>query len=491
MIKHLTKFLLLACIASSCIGSYQDAAPSSEPLSIYPDYTDVVVPANIAPLNFNILNEADASVAVLSGAGMSIQAKGPGIRISEKKWKKLLEQSRGNSIEVDVYSKKDGRWSKYESFAIQVAEEDIDPYITYRLIEPGYSNYGFLCLRQRDLSSFKENDLYNNNLVRQRVDQQCINCHSFQNYDPDVFQLHARQTEGGTVVVNGKDGKKMNLKTGDLISAAVYPSWHPQENLIAYSVNATSQIFHTKGNQKTEVFDGKSDLILYDVDKDVVSYIVKDSLSMETFPYWSYDGNTLYYASAYLPDFGADTSSEMTEMTDRIRYDIWSVPFDKATKSFGEPSLIYDAVADSLSAVTPRPSPDGKYLLSGVGEYGSFHIWHESGDIYITDLESGETRPLDEINSTRAESFKSWASNSRWIAFTSRREDGAYTRLYFAYFDKDGKAHKPFLLPQKDPEINHRLSLSYNVPEFTSGKSSWTPKRIGSLIHSEPRTATF
>lgn len=491
MMRRLTLFLLLVSIAVSCTIGYQNAVPTHQSLSIYPDYAGTVVPANIAPLNFDIQNDADACVAVFTGKEISFSVKGPHIRIPEKKWKNLLADSHGHPITVDVYAKQDGRWDRFESIHIDVADEEIDPYITYRLIEPGYSNYGFLCLRQRDLTSFEENDLYNNEMVRERVNQQCINCHSFQDYNPDIFQLHARQTDGGTVIVRGKDGQKMDLKAGDLISAAVYPSWHPQENLIAYSVNATSQIFHTRGNQKTEVFDGKSDLILYDADNAEVSYIVNDSLSMETFPYWSHDGRTLYYASAYLPNFGADSSTDMSNLTGRIRYDIWSIPFDPATRSFGQPSIVFDASSDSLSAVTPRPSPDGRYLLSGVADYGSFHIWHESGDIYITDLETGETHPLDEINSTRAESFKCWSSNSRWIAFTSRREDGAYTKLYFAYFDKDGHVHKPFLLPQKDPQLNHRICLSYNVPEFTKGKSSWTPKRIASIIQSDPDAARF
>ncbi|MCQ2144655.1 MAG: hypothetical protein MJY72_02825 [Bacteroidales bacterium] len=491
MKRHLTNILLTGLLAVSCVGGYQDAALSGDALSMYPDYAGTIIPPNIAPINFAVLNEADRCAAVFSGNGESFCVKGPVVRIPEKKWKKLLELSRGSSFNVDVYTRKDGAWKRHETVTIDVAEEDIDPYITYRLIEPGYSNYGFISLRQRDLTSFDESDLYNNAIERQRVQQQCINCHSFQNYDPDVFQVHARHLDGGTVVVDDREGKKMNLKTADLISSAVYPSWHPEEKLIAYSVNATSQIFHTRGNQKTEVFDGKSDLVLYDVEKDEVSYIVNDSLSMETFPYWSHDGNTLYYASAYLPGFGADSSTDVTGMTDRIRYDIWSIPFDRSTRTFGEPSLIFDAASDSLSAVTPRPSPDGRYLLSGVGEFGSFHIWHESGDIYLTDLQTGETRPLDEINSPRADSFKCWSSNSRWIAFTSRREDGSYTRLYFSYFDKDGHAHKPFILPQKDPGLNHRFTLSYNVPEFTSGKTSWTPKQIASLIRSEAGEAVF
>ncbi len=478
---------MIAGIMVSCTGSsYKNAEKTAQAAPIYPDYAGTVVPVNIAPMNFDIMDDVQASVVEISGKSGNLVFKGPKIRIPMKKWKNMLMENAGGNLNVTTFLKNDGKWSECEPFSISVAEEEIDGYLTYRLIEPGYSSYGFLTLRQRNITSFDEVDLFNNNLVKGRMEGQCLNCHSFQNYRTDNFQFHARHTEGGTLVFTGKEGKRLDFKTGDLLSGAVYPTWHPQQNLIAYSVNNTLQLFYSHGNQKTEVYDGASDLVLYDVETDDVSYIVHDSLSMETFPYWAADGKTLYYASAHLPDFGADASTEIKNMTEKVRYNIWSIDFDPATREFGSPKLLCYAVSDSLSAVTPRPSPDGKYLLSGVGDHGSFHIWNESSDIYITDLQSGETRPFDEINSDRADSFKSWSSNSRWIAFTSRREDSNYSRVYIAYFDKDGKGHKPFLLPQKDPQQNKRFFRSYNVPEFTIEKVKWTPKQIEKVVLSEP-----
>lgn len=487
MMKKLSILALIAGIAISCTGTaYKAAQKSSKAAEIYPDYAGTVVPVNIAPLNFDIMDGAKASVVEISGKSGTMVLKGPQVRFPLRKWKRLLAENAGGEIGVKVYLKDDSGWTACEPFNITVAREEIDSYLTYRLIDPGYSSYGFLTLRQRDISSFKERDLYNNNLIKGRMEGQCINCHSFQNYRTDNFQFHARNTEAGTMVFTGKDGKRLDFKTGDLLSGAVYPSWHPQQNLIAYSVNSTLQLFYSHGVQRAEIFDGASDLVLYDVDTDEVSYIVHDSLRLETFPYWSADGRTLYYAGAYLPDFGADASSEIKLMTDKVRYNIWSIPFNPSDRTFGTPELVFDAVSDSLSAVTPRPSPDGRYLLSGVGDHGNFHIWNEKADIYLTDLQSGETRPLDEINSDRADSFKSWSSDSRWIAFTSRREDGNYSRIYIAYFGEDGKACKPFLLPQKDPMQNRRLFRSYNVPEFTIEKVKWTPKQIEKIVLSEP-----
>ena len=481
-------FLLLALLApAACTpGGWQDASPAAEAPALYPDYTDIVIPCNIAPLNFNVLNPADACVAVLSVPDGKLVLRGPEIRIPEKDWRRMTASARGGSIQGTVYVRRDGTWFRLPDFRMEVSCDEIDPDVTYRLIEPGYSSYGSLVLRQRDLTSFRERDLYNNQLISGRVEQQCINCHSFQNYGTDNFQFHAREAAGGTVVVTGENAKKVAFKTGDLLSNAVYPSWHPTEPLIAYSVNKTAQAFFRTDRQRIEVYDSASDLILYDVDKDQIRYILHDSLAYETFPYWSADGKTLYYSSSWLPDWGADASTNPYTLTDRIRYNILSVDFDPRTREFGTPRLVFDAVSDSLSAVTPRPSPDGRFLLSGVGNYGSFHVWHQSGDIYITDLTTGETRPMDEINSDKAESFKAWSSNSRWIVFTSRRDDGSYTRLYFSHVDENGRGRKPFLMPQRDPDQNRRLFKSYNVPEFTVDKVHGSTKGIEDILLSEP-----
>ena len=272
--------LLLLTLLTGCTpGGWRDASPVVEAPALYPDYADVVIPCNIAPLNFNVLNDGESCVTVLSGGGEELVLRGPGIRIPEKGWQRLLAAARGDAIRADVYLRRDGSWLRLPAFRMEVSSDEIDPYVTYRLIEPGYSSYGELVLRQRDLTSFRERDLYNNQLISGRVNQQCINCQSFQNYGTENFQVHAREASGGTVVVTGDQGKKVAFKTGDLISNAVYPSWHPTEPLIAYSVNKTAQQFFRADRQKIEVYDSASDLILYDVEKDEVSYIVRDSLA--------------------------------------------------------------------------------------------------------------------------------------------------------------------------------------------------------------------
>lgn len=457
--------------------------------TIYPDYIDVTVPANIAPLNFKVLGKCDDAVArITDGSGKSeTYGKKNKIQIPLDEWKEILSNSTGKSIKVELFCHESNKWLAYQPFLIEVAADSIDSYISYRLINPSYVAYEELRICQRNVETFDESDIYNNMIISTESDGQCINCHSYQNYHTDNMQFHARQAHGGTILVYNGKAKKINLKTPETISAGVYPSWHPTMPLIAYSTNSTGQSFHTKDRAKIEVQDAASDLILYDIEKNEVSNIANDSTEFEVFPWWSPDGKMLYYCSAHfefndsiesgdvksVDVYGTPTDEKLLKHQaqiinryDEIRYNIYRKPFDPKTKTFGESELVYDASRDSMSATIPRISPDGRYLLFGRGSFGCFHIWHPDADLWMTDLQTLDSYELKDVNSPLAESYHSWSSNGRWIMFASRRDDGNYSRLYISYFDKNGKAHKPFELPQEDPDFYKMFLKSYNVPEF-------------------------
>jgi hypothetical protein len=91
-------------------------------------------------------------------------------------------------------------------------------------------------------------------------------------------------------------------------------------------------------------------------------------------------------------------------------------------------------------------------------------------------------RPVSEANSDQTESYHSWSSNSRWFVFSSRRIDGLYTRPFIAFLDENGKAGKPFLLPQADPDYYERLLFSFNVPEFVSAPVDLNTSTIERLM---------
>jgi hypothetical protein len=93
-------------------------------------------------------------------------------------------------------------------------------------------------------------------------------------------------------------------------------------------------------------------------------------------------------------------------------------------------------------------------------------------------LETGEMTLLSEMNSAEGDSYRSWSSNGRWVVFRSRCLDGMFTRLYIGYFDTEGYAHIPFLLPQKVPLYDDYSLKSYNIPEFISRKIEISPQEF-------------
>lgn len=470
MSKHWILFVILTLTMVSCrVSVPEHATPVNRLAKVYPDNHDAVLPPNIAPMNFNILEQGEEYIVhIFSETDQEgIVCKGPSVVIPEDEWKALLSSSKGKMLSTHIYVKSDGRWQLYKAISNRVALEDIDPYITYRLIPPSYEGYGQLSICQRNTTNFEERVIYDNRFYDNDQNGQCINCHVSQDYNRSKrSQFHVRQEKGGTVFIDGNHVSKVDLKTDNTLSAGVYPAWHPKKNLIAYSVNKTYQAFHTMDSQKIEVMDFDSDLILYDVEENRVYDIDNAADEFESFPSWSADGKVLYYVSAHIDLNDDDVAKQLTKEYQDLHYNIYRRTFDEKTMSFGEKELVFDAASMNKSAAFPRLSPDGRYLLFSLADYGQFHIWHHSSDMYMIDLKTNELVCLEDMNSPFTESYHSWSSNGRWILFSSRREDGNFTRLYMAYFDKHGHVHRPFVLPQKNPDAYQRMMVSYNVPEW-------------------------
>ncbi len=492
--KYIVSLILGGALFAGCTATIpnQYAEEESYPV-IHPTYEDgITIPYNIAPLNVAYEMEGQEFITELKAGERTLVMRGKQTDWKIKQWQELLSSAKGSSVELITYAKTDKGWVKYCPIAWQVAEEPIDPYISYRIIAPSYVTYEDLSIRQRELASFDEQMIYNNMLISTDKDGQCINCHSYKNYKTDNMQFHARQYKGGTLLVTNDGVKKINLKTDSTISAGVYPAWHPTHDFIAYSINETGQSFHTKNNNKIEVQDLRSDLVLYDIKRNEVRFIEHDTLEWEVFPTWSPDGKTLYYCSAHMEiQNHAQREGEIIDRYKDFKYNIYRKTFDPETKSFGPSELVLDARGMNKSATFPRVSPDGRYLLFGLGEYGCFHIWHKDADLHMIDLQTMQFHDISEVNSPDVESYHAWSSNGRWMLYTSRRDDGGYTHLYMAYFDEQGRAHKPFLLPQRSPYFYDDYYKSYNVPEFMIEPVTITPQEFARYLDADAQVVTF
>ncbi len=464
-------------------------AADAKPVLV-PDYVDIVVPPNIAPLNFEVDMPGEEYIARVTGNdGKTLVASGNPIKWDMKEWHQLLEASKGSDLKYEVFVRNDDKWKLY-TFSNHVAEEEIDPYISYRLIEPSYVQYSAITLNQRDLTSFEETVIHNNAAPTDERRGQCMNCHVPRNHYKDKASMfHVRVRNGGTVLMAGDSVVKVNLKTDSTISAGVYPAWHPTMDLIAYSVNDTQQRFFYSGDSKIEVYDTSSDLILYDMKTHEVTHIASDPNLLETFPAWSPDGKKLYYSVARYPE--GVTPENIDKYYYDVRYDIVSRDFDMATRRFSEPDTIVNATSASESALLPRVSPDGKFLLYCKAPFGTFHIWHKESDLWLKDLSTGEERALGNANSDDTDSYHTWSSNGRWIVFSSRRDDGNYTRPYLAYVDGSGRDSKAFVVPQETPSYYRELMKSYNVPEFLAQPVKVSRHDILQAVNNPPIEATY
>jgi hypothetical protein len=469
LLLSLVATLLISCSQSPPANCAEEPAPPP----IFPDYLGVTIPPNIAPLNFQIAAKGRAYWVTLgreSQVGFSLRNRDSFIQIDAARWRQLLAQNQGSAISLDVYVQDESsQWHHYQRSQLFVAAEPIDQYLVYRLIHTGYVMYDRMGIYQRDLTGFQENLVLEN----RSVDKACMNCHSFWNHDASKMLIHLRGANAGTLLVDGKFTKKLDTRAARTLSAAAYPSWHPDGRHIAFSVNRITQSFSTDFDNRIEVSDKASDLVLLDAETgELTSPPQLSTRSRENMPSWSADGKWLYFVRA------PEAANYYAEIT--ANYSLCRVAYDAAANRFGEPEILLSAESLGKSITFPRPSPDGRSLVFTASDYGYFTIFHRSADLYVLELATLKFRKLD-LNSDYAESYHSWSANGRWLVFSSKRLDGLYSRPFFAYFDAAGKEHKPFVLPQQDPRHYDQFLLNYNVPELITQPVPATPAELRAL----------
>lgn len=472
LLGGITVFAGLCFIWNSpkAIKEYVEAA--AEP-RISPDYSDIVIPANIAPINFRILEQGQLYFARIHGKGdkaIEIFSKTGLIRIPLGKWQALLGSNKGKNIFFDIYVKDVGQgWRKFHSITNTIAEENIDGCVVYRRMKPVYNWWKSVGIYQRNLTNYDESLVMHG----RSFEEGCLNCHSFVGNDSDTMTLGLRSAAYGSSTLLARNGtvKKIGSKWG-------YTAWHPSGKLAVYSINEVRQFFHTGRMEIRDVVDLDSALVCYFVDdrKAGCPPQISQKNRLETYPTWSPDGTYLYFCSA--PVLWKDRNTVPPENYEKLKYDLCRVSYDIGSNSWGRVETVLSAEETGLSILLPRISPDGRFLLFCMCEYGCFPVYQPSSDLYIMDLPAGGYRGVA-INSKYSESWHSWSSNSRWIAFSSKRQDGLFTRTYLSYVSEDGEVHKPFVLPQRDPIYYDSLLETYSVPELITGKIRVGKSRLG------------
>jgi len=485
--KHLLYLCFIMLLLAGCKPKPGDnVSQSSELPPIYPDYTDVTLPVNIAPMNFLVRADGCDAVQVVvervDGSGAKVRAvtfnvRGQEVTFGMNEWKDLLAQAAGKApLQVTLTARINGQWVQYKPFSWTVVADKLDPYLTYRLIEPDYEIYNNLELRERCIENYDERPISTFALTGNR----CMNCHTFASQNPQLSMLYVRG-EGGGPIIN-RNGRLQKLD----IPKSVYFCFHPAGRYLVYSTNKIIPAFHSRPANRLEVFDSESDVFVADLEQGKIlrSGVLADSLMLETFPTFSPDGRSIYFCTSRLVNLPQDVR--------QLQYSLCRVAFDASAGTIGEKvDTIVSASAAShepSSVCHPRVSPDGRYLLFTVQRYGTFPIWHPEADLRMLDLQSGQMNQLANVNCpTKSDTYHSWSSNSRWFVFASKRDDGLYGKPYFSYVDRQGRAHKPFCLPQRHPQFYDHCLRSFNAPELGKGRLPFRAADVADALKQDAR----
>ncbi|NJK87173.1 MAG: hypothetical protein HC906_15540 [Bacteroidales bacterium] len=275
----------------------------------------------------------------------------------------------------------------------------------------------------------------------------------------------------------------LNTKNAHTLSAFVYPSWHPGLNFIAFSTNKINQDFYGGGHRLNYVRDIASDIVIYDVERNTIftspEIATKD---FENLPNWSPDGKYLYFTKC---------SRDLRTIHDTlVKYDLYRVSFDPQTKEIGHAETLLTSNETNKSISFPEVSPDGRFLVFCMADYGYFVVGNPTSDLYIMDLKTKMYKKLD-VNSEHTESFHSWSKEGRWLVFASKRIDGLITHPFFTYIDSLGNASKPFILPQEYPSTIKTKLFNYNRPVFVQNGLSLSQEEIINTTQIKPTDVQF
>ena len=478
--KHTYLYLLVIALLAlpGCAGGDPATAVdgSEGPLVIYPDYKEVTIPANIAPLNFRYAMEDVRKAKTTFTLGCkSVTIRGAKVEWRLGAWKDFLQGAEGQTMTVEAEAVVDGE-KVTDQWTVHVSEDAIDGWLTYRLIEPSYQMFHEISIMERCIENFDETTICD----YKHTENACMNCHVHGQSRGDYSLYYIRGPKGGSILNQNGKLRKLTLKADGMLSATVYGELHPDGRFGVFSTNIIWPSFHTMAASRMEVYDSESDLTVADFVNNRMINVphVARADKFETFPCFSADGKSVYYCVA-------DTVSLPSQVKDCL-YDLVRADFDPETGLIGEQvDTVWSGRTNKGSVCHPKASPDGRWLLFTVTDYGTFPLFHPECTLYLADLQSGEIRPLDEIKGNKSDSYHSWSSNSRWFVFASKRGDGQYGKPYFCHLDENGRTTKPFVLPQKSSWFYLYNLKSFNVPDLGNASTGMTVKDAARLFKQE------
>lgn len=414
---------LICCLAIlfSCKSADEEEKVKDLP-SLFPDYVNVSVPYNIAPLNF-LLKDFSGQIEVRLSSSSSdytfIGNEGK-IRFPQNEWAELLNKEKGGVITVNVKAQKDGKWMVYPSFKWEIKAEAIDDYVIYSKEVPGNVPNLNKSLMRREMSSFSEKEIH--------MEQPFF-------YAKFPDKVSFRGKERGNLGAYVMDSAFVSY-------ISVFPD-RRRENICLHSF-----------------------VLLVDFNNKQYK-VLPDSISSDgdiSFVDLSFDSRKLFYC--------VSSGSVNPDSLLSLKYSLMSRDFNPADLSVSEK---LDTVVNlpAVSVSYPSSSPDGNYIAYSVSAFGASSEWHDDSDMRLMNLHTGKIDSLQIVNSAnKADIVRGWSSNGHWLMFSSKREDGFFERIYFSYIDSTGMAHKPFMLPLEDASYYYYMMEIFGEPVMREKSSS-------------------
>ena len=476
-------FPLLCCAFALCCGPDIDslcriASDAGRTARISPDYSGIALPPNIAPLNFVVREPGSRFIAVISskkGSPIRYASACPTIAIPLNKWKKLLAQNTGAQLSFTIYAKDPaGRWTRFDTIRNVIAPEPIDPYVTYRSLGFLYNYASDLRIHERHLETYSEKTL----VSTKNFYWGCVNCHTPESNDPKRIVMHVRTSDFGSATILATAGAftKIDAKLG-------YTAWRPGGEYIAFSLSKVRQCFHSVGKNPIDDYDLSSEIFVYDVKKERILDIpelYREGM-IQSWPAWSPDGKFIYFCGGLAP--WTDINKVPPDHFEKQRCSLLRAAWNDDSNTIGAIDTMLSSDSTGRSISQPRVSPDGRFVLFCMHAFGPYPVTQPSSDLYLMEIASRRYRRLD-CSSNESESWHGWSKNGRWIVFSSKRNGGILTRLYFARIDSLGNTAKPFVLPQKDGGFYDSYIRCFNVPELAVALAPFTRQNLLKAIRS-------
>ena len=394
-------------------------------------------------------------------------------RIPDGVWRQVKQHAVGRRASLWVKGiKRSGLWSKAPSHVhrsqgvnFHVSEDPADNAVVYRLISPPVHNFKTPDMFVRDVRERRQK------LFLSARQQYCLNCHCFSSKTGTRGKLGLQVRYKGTdpqphrmyfalYDIDKQCGQKMILPFK--IQMTTFMAWSPDETKLALSANQQIGGFKPVVLETQASGEPTSDIAVYDAARGTVWMLPGASgpKDLEIYPAWTPDGKSIVFSSAPTGRHAAQT-----------QYEIFVVPYNEGFGGPREP--VRGASQNGKSNYYARFSPDGKWFTFTRSDWGS--LIKASSDIYImpADLKT-DPRPLECNTPYTADSWHSWSSNSRWLVFATKRDDGILARLYLTHIDHEGHASPAVRLPLEDPHQR----LCFNIPEFVASVPPVEERRL-------------